>query len=323
MRIFTFASRALGPVVLPFTLTFATLVSLAPSTVHAAPAAATKRVSHRVLPAPLPAPLPKNEPLPPLPPVTRDVTAVTSITSAPLPDWTTNGTSASGGASMSGAQGEALPPLPAGDQVAPAGGARAGADVVSTVDHVREVKPSGFVVQLGGGVLAPTQSFVAGMRTIGPGASTELRLGYYVSPHFGILLGVRGSYGHALAGAGDSSNGYSVQVPVLFQIAATDRTRGVYFDFGVGLGTTYGGTAGEGLSYTLTSRVEGKFGIGYRIGGMSSGARSPFSVDLNLGMDVGAINSVKVDTSEGSFSDTTDQPVHVAVALSALLHFSL
>jgi hypothetical protein len=316
MRIFVFASRALSPVIV------LGAVTLASSTSHAAaaPAAATKRASHRVLPAPLPAPLPKVEPLPQLPPVARDVTAVTSIT---LPDWTTAGASASGAASSSSAQGGGLPPLPAAETLG-AAGARPGADVVSTVDTVREVKPSGFVVQIGGGVLAPTQSFVSGMRTIGPGASTELRLGYYVSPHFGILLGVRGSYGHALAGAGDSSTGYSVQVPVLFQIAATDRTRGVYFDFGVGLGTTYGGTAGDGVSYTLTSRVEGKFGIGYRIGGASSGApRSPFSVDLNLGMDVGAINGVKVETSERSFSDTTDEPVHVALALSALLHFSL
>jgi len=310
MRIFTFASRVLAPVVL-------TLGALAPSASHAAPAAATKRVSHRVLPAPLP----KDEVLPPLPPVARDVTAITSITSAPLSPWTSGAGSTSGGAPASGAGSEALAPLAAGTPTTTAS-APAHADVVSAVDVVREVKPSGFVLQIGGGVLAPTQSFTGGMRPIGPGAATELRVGYYATPHFAILMGVRGSYGHELAGAGSSSQGYSLQAPVLFQIAAKDRTRGVYFDVGVGLGTTYGGSAGSGVTYTLTSPVEGKFGLGYRIGGAGA-ARSPVSLDFNIGMDVGAIDNVEIETSDGSFSGKGDKPVHVVVACSALLHFSL
>jgi hypothetical protein len=40
-------------------------------------------------------------------------------------------------------------------------------------------------------------------------------------------------------------------------------------------------------------------------------------------MDMGAIDSVEVETSKGSFSGKGDEPVHVVVALSAFLHFSL
>lgn len=310
---------------------FAVTLMLASGTAAAAPGGATaKRVARRPATSastagrPLPAPLPKAEVLPPLPPVARDVTAITTLTSAPLPDWTSGGSAAVAAPAAQGTT-ESLPPLPPVDAPAAAGTSRDLATAPVAPGHAaREVKPAGWVLDLGAGVLAPTSSFVPGVRTLGPGASFELALGYYATPHFGILAGIRGSYGHTLRGcSGSCGEGYSYQVPVMFQLAAQDRTRGVYAGAGIGLATTYGGKAGSSASYTMTSPVEAKLALGYRFAG-AGGVRPTTTVDLNFGMDIGSIDKVEVQAADGTTASASgDTPTHVVVALSLLLHSSL
>ncbi|MEA2747503.1 MAG: hypothetical protein QOI41_1646 [Myxococcales bacterium] len=314
MRLCKLASAVVVPVVCLFTL--------APSIANAgAPSAGGKRVSKRNALAPVVLPAPSASPLsalPPLPPVARDVTAIMTATS--IADASNGGAVAGAPVTLTSAGPETLAPLPAGEPRASAPPVR---EVVTAESNfIPEVKPTGFVMQLGTGGLVPTSAFVKGVPTLGPGISLDLRVGYYATPHFGILVGFRGSYGHEISGCGDSCpGGYSLQAPVMLQFISKDRTRGVYVEVGVGLGTTYAGTVGSG-SYSLSSPIEMKAGLGYRFPGPGGAGRSA-TVDLNFGADGGSITSAEVHTKEGTTSAKVDGPTHAVIAMSAIVHFSL
>jgi hypothetical protein len=307
MRLFQLVAMVVVPVV--------GLVALSPSGAEAAPARAAKRATKKSATAAAPLPAPTAATLPQLPPVTRDVTAVTTLTPASKASASSSA-SAAGGATVtltSGApEGAALPTA----ETPPA----ARETVTVKENEIAETKPSGWVLQLGSGGLFPATSFVPGAKTLGPGVSFDVRLGYYPASHLGVLVGFRGSYGHELSGCGDSCSGYSLQVPVMLQFAAQDRTRGVYGEVGLGFGTTYGGTAG-GATYSPSSPVEMKLGFGYRFAG-SGGARRSTTLDLNVGMDIGSITSEDVHTADLSYSGKVDGATHVVVALPAIMHFS-
>jgi len=333
MRLFTFASLAVASVVVGL-VTLAP-VSAAAAPAAAAPAAAGKRVARRAGaasagegPRVLPAPLPKVEALPPLPPVARDVTAITTLTSASVGEGTSGPSDAAGPAPspVAGGATEALPALPAAGPAVGSGAVSAARDVpvAPPGGGAREVKPTGFVLQLGMGVLTPATTFISGLRPLGPGVALELRLGYYATPHVGIVTGFRGSFGHELIGCSVcSTNGYSTQVPIIVQLADKDRTHGVYGEVGIGLGTTYSGPAGNGATYSFSSPVELKLGVGYRFAG-AHGARPATTADLNVGVDIGSIESAEVRSkSGGTVTDTSSEPTHVVVASSLLVHFSL
>jgi len=325
MRTFMLASMVVASVVVG-------LVTFAPSSAAAAPAATGKRIAKRAgttatgaSPRVLLAPLPKADVLPPLPPVPRDVTAITTVTSASI------GVGAGGpgdpgapAAAPAGAP-ETLPALPAGQPGMGAGAAPPARDAVVMPPRTAsapEVKPTGWVIQLGSGALVPATSFISGLRPLTPGVTFELRLGYYATPHFGILTGVRASYGHEVLRCSECNAGYSTQVPVILQFAE-DRTHGVYGELGLGLATNYSGPAGGGATYSFSSPVEAKLGAGYRFAG-AHGARPATTADLNVGVDVGSIGSAELKTKSGSVvSDDGDEPTHVVVALSLLVHFSL
>lgn len=305
--------------VLPFVLApvLVALVSARPAhAAHAAEASApaAKRVAKRgraLPPAVLPAP-PTS--LPQLPPPAYDRTATTALTNAVV---TTPGLTR-----VSSADGQELPSLP------PSSGASA-APAAPSVDAPpsdrdaaggRKIKaPKGWVLQFGTGALVPATSFMAGGDALGPGISFDVRLGAYVTPHFGFLGGFRGSYGHKQGGCGDGCSGYSLQVPLLVQLALKDRNHGLYGELGFGFGTTYG-VSGGGTTITFSTPVEFKLGTGYRI----NRPDSSFTADINLGMDVGKMKSA--DLSSGSFNGSgpiVDAPTHVVVALSLITHFSL
>ena len=188
-------------------------------------------------------------------------------------------------------------------------------------NDIDETKPSGWVFSFGSGGLFPATSFVPGAKALGPGVSFDVRLGYYPAAHIGLVVGFRGSYGHEVSGCVDSCSGYSLQVPVMLQLAAQDRTRGIYAELGVGVATTYAG-AGGGATYSLSSPAEMKVGFGYRFAG-SGGARRSTTLDLNLGVDVGSITSAEVHAAGRSYSGKVDGAMHVVLALSAIMHFSL
>lgn len=320
MRLFKLAS-VVAPVVIA-------LCTLAPSSATAAPSAAGKRIAKRAganaaPPRVLPAPLPKAEVLPPLPPVARDVTAITTLTSASIADGWTGGSNADvTPASATAGTSEPLPTLPPATAAAPAVAPRSSPDVVhASGAGGADVKPSGFVFQVGTGALVPATSFVSGVDALGPGISFDVRLGYYATPHVGVLIGFRGSYGHRGKGCSDSCDGYSLQAPVMLQFAQIDRTRGLYGEIGVGLGTTYGAST-KGAVYTLTSPAELKLGAGYRFAG-AGGVRRATAVDINLGVDLGSITSAEVHTGGETYSGSVDGTTHLVLALSVISHFSL
>ena len=178
-------------------------------------------------------------------------------------------------------------------------------------------KPTGFVFQLGSGALVPTGPFMPGTPTLGPAISVDVRLGTYVSQHVGLLVGFRGAYGHEISGCGGQSHcaGYSVQVPVLLQLAAKDRTQGGYFEIGAGFATTYAGSV-AGATYALSSPVELKLGVGARVASQHGA-----SVDFNVGMDIGSITSAKIKSGDGSYDGSVDGATHVVLALNLLGHF--
>jgi len=288
MRLSSLSSVAIAPV----------LVALVASGAHAASPSPSgvKRVAKRAA-APayvLPAPTPKEEPLPPLPP--PPPSSSSSSASAPLP-----------------------PPFPPVQTTTPADADLPAASVGST----KEVKPTGAVLQFGSGVLVPASSFLPGLSTIGPGMAFDLRVGAYATPHLGIVAGFRGSYGHKMGGCGEGcAKGYSLQVPIMLQFAQKDRARGLYGELGLGFATTYGGS-GDGYTYSVSSPVELKLGMGYRLSGAND-TRSSLTLDLNFGMDIGKVDKAKLTTGAARYEGSVDNAsTHLVVALSLISHFSL
>jgi hypothetical protein len=287
------------------------LLALSTSEANAASPAPAKRSSSSRAPAArvLPAPAIANvDSLPPLPAAPRDVTSFTTVTSAPVPSESP----------------EALPSPPASPppvvaDVKPADPLREGSDP-------KLVKPSGFVLQFGSGVLAPASSFARGASTVGPGVSLDVRLGYYVSPHVGVIVGFRGSYAHEGGMCEDDSKckGYSLQAPLLLQFARTDRARGLYGEIGVGLGTTYG-ASGDGYTVKVSSPAELKLGTGYRIAGAGDVART-LTLDMSFGVDIGTMTKVEAQVGSTKLKAdiaSADHTTHVVLALSLIAHFSL
>lgn len=272
------------------------VVLLASSAHAASPPSGVKRVAKRAAATPyvLPAPAPKDESLPALPPPPP--------AAAPAP----------------------LPPPSAPVQLELRSAAEADhAVVVPAASGPNDVKSTGLVLQFGAGVLAPAFAFAPGTATMGPGVSFDVRVGTYATPHLGVLVGFRGSYGHSGGLCGDEcSKGYSLQVPLMLQFAQRDRTRGAYLELGLGFGTTYGGS-GDGFTYALSTPIEFKSGIGYRLSGAND-ARRRLTLDLNLGMDIGSMSHAKLRAGDVSYDGPIDKaPTHVVVALSLISHFSL
>ncbi|MDB4935397.1 MAG: hypothetical protein JWP87_2369 [Labilithrix sp.] len=280
------------------------------SNANAAPARVSKRgAPPRVLPAPLPKPEPVAvTALPQLPPAELSATSYAPVTTT--------------SADVPNVEVVTAPPPPVALAAPPAHETIAPKTPAPSV--AAGVKPSGFVLQFGSGLLAPATGFAAHTSTVAPGLSFEARLGLYVSPHVGILGGFRGSYGHSngMCSSADSCKGYSMQAPVLLQFAHKDRAHGLYGEIGVGLATKFGGF-GDGYSFALSSPAELKLGMGYRIAG-SGDVALPATLDMAMGLDVGEMTQVEAQVGTTKLkADIAERTTHVIVALSLIAHFSL
>ena len=92
---------------------------------------------------------------------------------------------------------------------------------------------AGFVLVFGTGFTGLGGSIAEGMPVGAPMMNVGLRLGAYVTRHIGLMAGVQGGYGALTAGcAGDCTNAFSYQIPVVAQYAFEDRSRGVYVEPG-------------------------------------------------------------------------------------------
>jgi hypothetical protein len=103
------------------------------------------------------------------------------------------------------------------------------------------------------------------------------------------------------------------------QFAAKDRNQGIYGELGLGFATTYA-VSGGGTTFTVSSPTEFKLGAGYRIDRPASNA----TADINLGMDIGTMETAKLSSASARASGAVEgAPTHVVLALSIIAHFSL
>ena len=175
--------------------------------------------------------------------------------------------------------------------------------------------------ELGTEIVVPATTFAPGS-TVGPGVGFDLRGGYYVSPHVGIVAGMRLSVAHHISGC-DGCKGSGFQLPVVVQLAAS-RTRGIYGEAGVGLLSFYEAEKGN-MKATVSTPVVLKAGGGYRIGssGSSQFERS-LSADIRLGVDVGRMTSTALEVGNSKSSASIDDPtIHVVVGAGVIGHFAL
>jgi hypothetical protein len=199
------------------------------------------------------------------------------------------------------------------------------------VDGQRESAGTGFVLVLGsgasflGGKIAEGIDIAAGLVTF------ELKVGAYITPHFGIMGGVQGGYGALFEGcAGTCSNAYHYQLPLVAQYAFTDRTRGAYLEGGLALLSTYGGSTAprhqspETLEGSMP--VDLKVGAGYRVPiGRATEKAAMSALDLRVGVDLGQFKRVEYGSVVGEVAgDIADdrQAMHFALGLSVGWHFT-
>jgi len=189
----------------------------------------------------------------------------------------------------------------------------------------KPTKETGLVLSFGSAVAAPVAPFVSGTDILGPGVAFDLRVGAYLTRHIGIAAGARFATGHNPYGCGDACVGYMYQVPVVMQLAAKDRTKGVYGELGLAFATTYSTSRG-GVSATVWSPVELKLAFGGRIPTLrTAGGGVVGSLDLFIGADIGTMTSGRVEigrtSTEGSLDGATTW--HAVLSLGVASHFSL
>lgn len=192
------------------------------------------------------------------------------------------------------------------------------------------VKPAtagrGFVLTIGSGA-----AFLGGQITkqapiAGAQMTVDVRIGAYFTEHLGVLAGVQGGQGALFAGcASKCTNAVSYQIPIVVQYSLTNRRRGLYFDAGLGLLSTYAGSTPKEESSVETIEVrsiaDAKLGIGYRFGRNTSAT----GMDLRFGADVGQFDKVDYHSRAGNV-DGDIQPegkaLHYAFALTVGYHFT-
>ena len=192
------------------------------------------------------------------------------------------------------------------------------------------VKPGsagrGFVLTLDSGA-----AFLGGQITkqapiAGAQMTLDLRIGAYFTEHFGVLAGVQAGHGALFAGcAAKCTNAVSYQIPIVAQYSLTDRRRGLYFDAGLGLLSTYAASTPKEESSVETIEVrsiaDAKLGVGYRFGRNDSAT----GMDLRFGADVGQFDKVDYRSRAGNV-DGDIQPemkaLHYAFALTVGYHFT-
>lgn len=143
--------------------------------------------------------------------------------------------------------------------------------------------------------MVPTTPFLEGGDVFGPGLGLDLRAGYYMTPHIGIVGGLRLS-SHIVKSC-EGCKGAGIQLPVLVQFAAS-RTRGVYGEAGVGLLSIYAVSKGD-----TTARI---------------------ATPVVLELDIGRMASVSANAGKSSSSASIDKPTfHVVAAAGLIGHFAL
>jgi len=173
----------------------------------------------------------------------------------------------------------------------------------------------GFVgnLNLGGealvGELVSDASLGAGFTTLNPSA------GYYVTQHFGLFGGIKLGFGAAWDCSAECTTATTFQIPVTMQYALSDRTRGAYFDGGLGILSTVTLNMKSDRSVSAMSPIDAKFGAGYRWKSRQGAITQ--SMDLHLGFDIGQYSSLTATVRDSEVSadvPSNAKAVHAAVS---------
>lgn len=167
--------------------------------------------------------------------------------------------------------------------------------------------PEGVVVSLGSGA-----QFTGGELALGSGlgaaiATVDVEVGVYVTPHVGILGGIRLGYlGYTTAGPCDGCTASTFQLPLVVQYAFEGRQQGAYLEGGLGLLSAVAArTPGDASPLTLRAAAgaDVKLGAGYRIAQTAKDGKRPLlpgALDIKASFDVGRYSTLGLEQSSKS-----------------------
>ena len=224
------------------------------------------------------------------------------------------------------------PPAPAPATAAPAAAPAKDAPAAAPASSVPPSAGPGFVMVIGsgasfmGGQIAKDLPIAAGL------VSFDLKLGGYITPHFGLMAGVQAGYGALFDGcSGTCVNAVHYQLPIVAEYAFKDRRRGAYIEGGIGILSTYLASTGDSSddppeTLEVSSPVDFKLGVGYRLPSAASpGKTATSALDLRLGVDLGQFKKLEYGSIAGDVAGdivSDRQAMHFAIGLSAGYYFA-
>jgi hypothetical protein len=173
---------------------------------------------------------------------------------------------------------------------------------------VFELRPLSLMVPRGRFMNRP----IAGLDGFGTGIAHQGGVGYYFTPNFGIMAGLRYSSGHQSQGdlPNAYSDGWTLQVPVTAQFSFGTRKRGLYVEAGLGLINVYTAKLDQG-TVTYSNLADYKLGLGYRLPAVRSKGVSRANLTLFANLDFGRFTNVSTNgvapaqAADGRIDDAT------------------
>jgi hypothetical protein len=204
-----------------------------------------------------------------------------------------------------------VPPTPAASTTDKPSPAAPDADV--------DAPKPGFTIRLELPLVMQQGSLFKGEDALGPGVGVGGALGYYFTPHIGVLGGAQLSFGHSQGGC-DGCKGSTLELPLFVEIAQ-NRVRGFYGDVGVALLPTASLSDGSGTTLSLQGLADAKIGFGYRLSQRDltgNSSRSLVALSFFTAASAGKYSSVSVQDGDSRASgDVADAKQDFHYTLSA------
>ncbi len=182
----------------------------------------------------------------------------------------------------------------------------------------RVFDPHGFF-SFGGGVDAVGGELAKGISMNHVGAIVDLRVGFFLNRHFGIVGGVAASGG---VGSVDNQGlrTYTLKFPACVELHAVDPKRGVYLDVGGSFFNAFVASAGEegrGGSLSASNVFDLGAGVGYRFGARTRDDQraTGAGLDLHLGAQIGQYDKASSGDESGTILESK-RSNHMTVALT-------
>jgi len=189
----------------------------------------------------------------------------------------------------------------------------------------------GFVLTFGSG-----PNYVGGAVgegfTIGSVQMTfELKMGAYITRHFGVMGGVQAGYGKLASGCTGECSAYAYQLPIVAQYAFQGRRRGAYLEGGLGILSTLGAVASgdskSSESLQTRSPVDLKLGVGFRFAPTDPNAKKDTTsgYDIRFAFDLGQYKEFEYSAGGRGVKgdiDESKQRFHYGIGLFFGYHFT-